>query len=366
LAEGTKVAEKCAELGQNKRCWDLARIAKALPQRQGCRCCGHAGECLDKAPILETQEKIRNSVVKRHEVENSFKVDFIGIGAPKCGSTWLFYALGQHPKICLSEPKEITYFNREDFAKSRIQDKNSRPFINPNYTNNIAWYAKHYKHCPINTLKGEFSPGYLFDECAPSKIHQNFPSVKLLACLRNPIDRAHTTYWAQALYFKNEKHETFEEAIEHDPQYLSRGYYARNLKRYLTHFGKEQLKIVLLEDIIERPEQTIREVFDFLDVDPKVEIDLKKIPKNSAKKSHLLSPEPLMRWVSSFLIDHDQAVLLHKIRNLGLKKILLNISTVDYPREPMNPETRDRLRRLFREDISELETLLDRDLTAWR
>ena len=121
-----------------------------------------------------------------------------------------------------------------------------------------------------------------------------------------------------------------------------------------------------LEDIIERPEQTIREVFDFLDVDPEVELDLKKIPKNSAKKSHLLSPEPLMRWVSSFLIDHDQAVLLHKIRNLGLKKILLNISTVDYPREPMNPETRDRLRRLFREDISELETLLDRDLTAWR
>ena len=320
----------------------------------------------DGARTLVTYEKIRNPVVKRQDMERSFNVDFIGIGAPKCGSTWLFYALGQHPKICLSEPKEITYFNREDFAKPHVRGRDNLPFINPNHTKDIAWYARHYKHCPADTLKGEFSPGYLFDDDAPSNIHRNFPNVKLLACLRNPIDRAHTTYWAQTLYFKSEKHKVFEEAIEHDPQYLSRGYYAKNLKRYLTYFRRDQIKAILLEDIVERPEQTIRDVFDFLNVDPGVELDLEKIPKNSAKKSHFLSPVPLMRWVSSFLIEHDQAVFLHKIRNLGLKKMLLNISTVDHPREPMNPETRDRLRQLFHEDISELETLLDRDLTAWR
>ena len=73
-----------------------------------------------------------------------------------------------------------------------------------------------------------------------------------------------------------------------------------------------------------------------------------------------------MAWFTRFLIEHDQAALLQKVRDLGLKEMLLKISTVDCPREPIDPQTQDRLRRLFHDDICELETLLDRDLTAWK
>lgn len=300
------------------------------------------------------------------ELAQSLKVDFIGIGAPRCGTTWLFYALGQHPRICLSEPKEIRYFNREDFMPAYRKGKDELPFINPRHTKNLAWYARHYKHCPGTSISGEFSPQYLFDDEAPARIHRFFPEVKLLACLRDPIDKIHSAYCLRTLYTRIDNYPTFEEAIDNDPRYLRGGYYAANLKRYLTYFKREQIKVVLLEDIVDTPQQTIRGICEFLDLDPEAELKLDRVPKNSARKSRLVSPEPAMRWVARLLINYDLAALLHRIRSLGLKKMLLDMSTVDCPRAPINPRTRDRLRELFHDDVRELEALLDRDLRAWR
>ena len=303
---------------------------------------------------------------RRDDVVNALKVDFMGIGAPKCGTTWLFYALGQHPKICLSEPKEIRYFNREDFGKPFVHGRDRLPLINPNHSNDIAWYARHYKHCPANMIKGEFTPQYLYDEEAPSLIHRHFPDVKLLVCLRKPVDQLHSHFFARTRYSRRDNAITFEEAIEQDPRYLLRAYYANHLDRFIEIFTRERIKVVLLEDIIECPEQTVRDVFDFLGVESEIDLDLNNVPKNRAKKNRLVSPEPVMRWFSSFLIEHDQAALLRKMRNLGLKKLLLGISTIESPREPLNLETQDRVSRLFHDDISELEVILDRDLTTWR
>jgi hypothetical protein len=66
------------------------------------------------------------------------QVDFIGIGAPKCGTTWLFYGLGQHPRICLSEPKEINYFNSRDFRIGAAEQHGSCcPVVNERHKNSI-------------------------------------------------------------------------------------------------------------------------------------------------------------------------------------------------------------------------------------
>jgi hypothetical protein len=299
-------------------------------------------------------------------MEHSLKIDFIGIGAIKCGTTWLFYALGQHPKVCLSEPKEIRYFNVEDFMKPYVQGKDELPFINSDHKKDFAWYAKHYKHCPAESLKGEFSPQYLCDEHAPSRIHQHFPGVKLLVSLRNPIEKLHSSYWSRTRYTRKYTNQSFEESIEHDPRFLREAFYAKHLKRYLKYFQREQIKVVLFEDIVQQPEQTIRDVFSFLSVDPEVDLDLERIPKNKAKKSRFFSPTPVMAWFARFMIEHDQAALLQKARDLGLKEMLLKISTVDCPREPIDPQTQDRLQRLFHDDICELEALLGRNLTAWK
>jgi Sulfotransferase family len=296
----------------------------------------------------------------------SLQIDFIGIGAPKCGSTWVFYALGQHPDICLSEPKETRYFSREDFRPEYTHANAWRPLINSDHADDLTWYARHYRHCPPKALKGEFSPDYIYDEEACSRIHHHFPSVKLLVCLRNPADRAYSMYWARTQYARKNRFETFEQAIEREPRYLLKGQYHKYLKGYLEYFRRNQIKVMLFEDIVNFPEQTIRDLFAFLGLDLGIELDLNRVPKNSAKRSRFVSPAPVMNWLSAWLVERDHAVFLRKIRNLRLKKMLVSISTVECPPGPMSERTRERLRGVFRESIDELEIFLDRDLTAWK
>lgn len=297
---------------------------------------------------------------------SALQVDFIGIGAPKCGTTWLFYALGQHPVICLSEPKETKYFSRDDF--SGLDPKTSDPLssAHDDDSKDLTSYARHYKHCSPCSLKGEFSPGYIYHAEAPSRIHRHFPNVKLLVCLRNPVDRAHSRYWDVSRYEMDRKFDTFEAAIAHDPRYLLGGYYAKNLKSYLEYFSKSQIKIILFENIVKIPQQTINEVFAFLGLSSDIQLDLDMIPKNTAKRSRFLSPGPLMSRASSWLIEHGQATLLRKVRDLGVKRLLMDVSTVQSRRDPIDQQTRDRLQRLFRDDIDELESLFGLDLTSWK
>jgi len=294
------------------------------------------------------------------------KVDFIGIGAPKCGTTWLFYGLGQHPKICLSEPKEVNYFNSEDFSVPLAQRNGENHCVNVNHNKPVEWYARHFSHCLTNSLKGEFSPTYIYDKDAAKRIQLCFPDVKLLVCLRNPANNIYSIYWARRRYRKVETSETFEKALESDPRYLNQGYFGKHLKRFLNFFDRKQMKVVLLEDIVDRPGETIRDVFGFLNLDPDVPLDMQRTPKNRAKKSWTVSLEPWMKKFSAFLIEHNQAALLNRIRKLGIRDAVLKVSTVERQYPEMRPETRKQLNEIFHEDLGELETILERDLSIWR
>ena len=316
------------------------------------------------APLESAKDRLATPP-GRNDLAASLQIDFIGIGAPKCGTSWLFYALGQHPEICLSEPKETRFFTRDDFWTAHGPEENPTG-IDRDQVGGLALYERHYRHCRAGALKGEFSPVYMYNEQAAARIHRHFPAVKLLVCLRDPVDRAHSWYLTSTHYNVENKLQNFEDAIEQDPRCVLAGYYAENLKRYLHYFSKDQIKTILFEDIVQRPEDTIRGLFRFLGVDPEIELDLGSVPKNSAKKSRLISPAPLMAWLSAWLIKHDQAVLLNRLRRSGVKKFLLRLSTAAIQHEPIDPRTRERLRRLFRDDVQELEALFGLDLTAWK
>lgn len=157
-------------------------------------------------------------------MDKNFNIDFIGIGTARSGTTWLFNALGQHPKICLSEPKEVMYFN--------YYHVHPNSNINKNHTKPPSWYRNHFRHCQKNKIKGEFSTSYLYDEKAPLLIKKYFPDVKLIACLRNPIDRAYSEYWMYRNKFKIGDR-TFENTIREERRNIERGFYYKQLKRYL-------------------------------------------------------------------------------------------------------------------------------------
>lgn len=102
--------------------------------------------------------------------------DFLGIGAQKSGTTWLYKNLRCHPELFLPDEKELHYFDW-------------------NYERSLRWYGHQFKP-GINKIKGEITPGYsIIERERIALIHRLWPKLRLVLLLRNPIDRA----WSQAV-----------------------------------------------------------------------------------------------------------------------------------------------------------------------
>lgn len=290
------------------------------------------------------------------------KIDFIGIGTARSGTTWLYNALSQHPDICLSQPKEINYFNETDRTKL-IDGKGERP--NKNNSKPLSWYSRHFNHCSINSLKGEFSVTYLTDYKAAELINKSFPDIKLLVNLRNPADRIYSSYWQKKAYLKKESR-SFEQTIKNDKYIIDACLYYKHLSRYLQHFEWDQIHINLFEDIENNPKTVLSDTFTFLGVNETVDVDLDKIYKNPAKKSTIGSVAKLMGLFSRFLISINKSNLLKYSQKLGLKKFALNINTKPFEYPAINPETRKYIVEIIQDDLAQLEKLLGKDLSHWK
>ena len=99
---------------------------------------------------------------------------FLCIGPGKSGSSSLHYYLDQHPQICMSSPKETRFFDLY-------------------YAKGMQWYSERFTVCQENIIKvkeyGEASPQYFYLPFVTSRIKKNFPNIKLIVMIRNPVDR---------------------------------------------------------------------------------------------------------------------------------------------------------------------------------
>jgi len=293
-------------------------------------------------------------------------MDFMGIGVTKAGTTWVSKMLNAHPEVCMSEPKEIRYFNYFSPHKYKHYYEGRRElFLNKNYNKPFSWYKKHFRHCRGEKIKGEFSPTYLYDEKAAVSIRERFPDIKLIVCLRNPIDRAYSHYWMDNSYLKREDR-VFEVAIQGKNIYVEGGYYYKQLQPYLDRFKRDKILIVLFDDIVNQPNSELKRIYSFLGVDSSFIPSGVTKKSNQAKKAVWRGIPVVMNLVPRFLVHAHMTSLLRFLRKLNIHEIVMNLATVrlDYPK--MSPETREYLRDTFREDIKKLEVLLDRDLSHWR
>ena len=190
---------------------------------------------------------------------------FIIIGAQRCGTTSLFKYLSEHPFIKTPLYKEIHFFDNYNGA----------------YNLGFKWYRGHF---PTNNsgilqkdndrarvLTGEATPYYMFHPLCPNRIKGALPDVKIIAILRNPVDRAYSHY--QHSVRLGYESLSFEQATEKEPfrlegekekmiadlnyysfehnlhSYLSRGIYIEQLKMWEELFPKEQMLVLRTEDL---------------------------------------------------------------------------------------------------------------------
>jgi Sulfotransferase family len=171
--------------------------------------------------------------------------NFLIIGAGKAGTSSLYQYLKQHPQIYMSPIKETNFFALEG------QDLNfadPRDRINKYSITKIEDYYAQFEAVSNETAIGEASPLYLYEPKAPEQIQHYIPDVKLIAILRNPVDRAYASF----LYLHREQRESleyFSEALDAEPSriqnnypwiwhYKNLGFYAEQLQRY---FEKKNL-----------------------------------------------------------------------------------------------------------------------------
>jgi hypothetical protein len=305
-----------------------------------------------------------NSVVTSFRGLDTWPNFFI-VGAAKSGTTSLYHYLSQHPDVYMSTNKEPHWFSRIPDVPGR----GSHPVASEEE------YLKLFKGRTSEAAVGEASPSYLWDESAPHRIFDAVPRAKIIAILRNPVERAYSHYMMDVRAGKQEL--SFAKALERDQraevkgwgvsdQYIDLGFYAAQLKRYMETFGGARVKVFLYEDLIGDPKALLRSAFGFLEVNPgcaeeiRTDVHYNKysVPKNRLAKNVLASRLFRSRLSSAL---RSRIIPNHQVRAQLRQSLLFR----EGARSTMDAGSGRFLMDLYRTDIQTLQEMLNRDLSHW-
>lgn len=289
--------------------------------------------------------------------------NFLIIGAAKCGTTSLYKYLKTHPQIFMSTPKEPKFFAYEG--------ENPRPdfFLGQTPISSLESYLRLFESGRNHKAIGEASTVYLYSAKAPHRIRHHIPNARLVAILRDPVERAfsHYLFFSQA---GRESSATFQEALQAESDrirrniysgwfYRDRGYYYAQLKRYFDLFPREQLRIHLYQDFCADRKGVVRDVLRFLEVDESLLPDI--------GEKHNVIAVPRSRIINAAL--NRQTRLRPLVRAClpaqGRKRLLNWLNRLNSKRPQLAPEIRAELIEGYRDDILKLQDLIGRDLSAW-
>jgi hypothetical protein len=203
--------------------------------------------------------------------------DFFLIGTPKGGTTALHAALVNHPQLYLSTVKEPKFFLCDGRRPPRSGQRgpgdahSSREWIYDTQA-----YQALFEAAPAGALRGESTPFYLYDRAAQQRIAQTTPDAKLIAVIRDPVDRAYSNWthlWADGL----EPIADFNAALEREDDRVAQGWapfwhyrrlgrYGEQLQHLYTLFPREQVLVLRYRQLAEQPGPTIARVSEFLGI----------------------------------------------------------------------------------------------------
>lgn len=239
-------------------------------------------------------------------ISHKTKPDFLIIGTQRGGTTSLFSLLSDHPEIFMPEEKEVHYFDL-------------------NYDKGIDWYVAKFPAHPRDSkvISGEASPYYLFHPHVPARVAKDLPEVKLIALLRDPVDRAYSNYmlerkrnaepldtFSQAVAMENLRTQADEEQMKLDPNfigndfqrysYMKRGLYGQQVQRWFTYFPKDRFLLLKSEEFYADPKKILTRIYDFLDIEDVYPKEFRILNKMTDEP---MTFEMKMRWSPYFRED---------------------------------------------------------------
>jgi hypothetical protein len=213
-------------------------------------------------------------------------------------------------------------------------------------------------------LKGEITPRYCEDPVAPGRIKEHNPKIKILYCLRSPVDRIESHY-NFARYYVGKEDRPMEVAVKEEPEFIRTSKYFQNLSMYLGHFQKEQIFLIWFEDIRERPVELLQQVYTFLGVDPTFQPKHIHEKSNPARVSKSFWVKDITRKVNHKMIALGLSGLVKKLKKAGLANLMLKVNSKPLQKEKITPGLKSWIIDQVREDTRQLEKFTGKDLSHW-
>ena len=291
--------------------------------------------------------------------------DFFIVGAPKCGTTALYTYLRQHPEIFMPDVKELNFFCSDLGIPSLAADEHA--------------YLSLFTGASGKKRAGEASVWYLYSPRAASAIRDFNVDSLIIIMLRDPVDMLYSLH-SQRVYNGVESIKNFEKAINNrrpdnegyrllidnglpaGPFNLSVGKYSSHVRRYISTFGHERVKIILYDDFKNDTTSVYRSVLDYLGVAPDFTPSFEIVNPNKQVRNVLL--HRMVRTPSTPVRALVRALVPRPVRQRAAERIA-RANSKRTPRAPMPADLRRRLTGELASDIEDLGRLLRRDLTHW-
>ena len=292
--------------------------------------------------------------------------NFLIAGAAKSGTTSLYYYLKQHPEIFMCSPKEPQFFLAQ-FARLPMNGIGDNK---KNFVKNFHDYCKLFEKVTTEKAIGEasWSNRYYYEKTIPL-IKKYLGNPRIIIMLRNPVERALSAH--SNLIRQGREWLSFEKALEEEDKrrrenwrhcwfYKDPGFYYKQVKAYITNFS--DVKIFLFDEFQKDSLSIVQDIYEFLGIDTSfipdtyIRLNVSGIPKFKLF-GMLMRPGKLQKMISRV----SKLMLTEKVW-FRLQHVLKSKCLI---RPEMKSDTKQYLIDTYREDILQLQTLLDRDLSHW-
>lgn len=261
-------------------------------------------------------------------------------GARRCGTTYLARCLGSHPDVFVPPGKEIHFFDRQ-------------------WERGLGWYADQFAGVREDQVCIDATPTYMLHQSILARIKETTPEAKMVVSLRDPVDRAYSHYWlnrelgvepltfAEALNKEEERAEAGWDTFLRF-SYMRSSQYLSQLRVLHDHFPKEQILVLILEEVRNDPVRALQEVYRYLGVD------------DDFVSPYLFQQVNVYSRIRSITLREVGRPLPTRIRNAIAK---VNTTRESYPQ--INSADRSQLVSALAPEVEELQDWLSKDLGRW-
>ena len=271
---------------------------------------------------------------------------FIGIGAQRAGTSWLYSCLCEHPEIFMPR-KEMHFFDNK-------------------YDKGVEWYCNEFTTCGEQQKSGEFTPDYMSNYHALERIAQLSKQIKLIVILREPIERAHSA----SQLFKTHgqfKDIGFNELLDKEPSLLKKSLYSKQIQDIYSLFPKENVFVCLFDDIEKDAKGFYQDICRFLSIDvsfvPNIVNTKKNVSSMSSMQSALNLPELQKKLLSTKLAPLVRYIKMTRLYVFVKNKLLSWSESRDD--SDYHAGISQEIKRVVIEDVKKLEIETGLDLSNW-